>query len=122
VVLAILAAGYVALGPTIPWLQRIKNVDHIAALVGFMSLVALLGIPNFMLGWAGLNVLGAQRYLFGAILATGLLSLASCVVLVSQFGENGAAFCFVFAETILFCFVIKAYLFKAKSGIPSTAD
>src|SRR5438309_2156623 len=110
VVLAILAAGYLALGPTIPWLQRIKNVDHIAALVGLMSLVALLGIPNFLLGWAGLNVLSAQRYLFGAILATGLLSLASCVVLVLRLGENGAAICFVLAEALLLGLVVLRYL------------
>ena len=84
-------------------------MDRVATLVGFMSLVSFLGIPNFTLGWAGLTALGARRYLFGAILATALLSLASCVVLVLLLGENGAAICFVLAEALLFGLVVWRY-------------
>ena len=108
--LAILFAGYMTFGRAIPWLHRIENVDRVAGLVSFMCVVTLLGIPNFMLGWAGLSAMGKQRYLFGAILATGLLSLASCVVLVLLLGENGAAICFVLAEALLFSFVVRPYI------------
>jgi PST family polysaccharide transporter len=107
--LGVLAAVYLAFGSAVPWLQRIENVDRVAVLVAFMSLVSLLGVPNFILGWAGLSALGAQRYLFGAILTTALLSLASCVLLFFLIGENAAAVCFVLAELFLFVLVLWRY-------------
>jgi O-antigen/teichoic acid export membrane protein len=105
-----LAAGYLAFGSAIPWLQRIENLDHVAALVSFLSLVAFFGTANFTLGWAGLVALREQRYLFGAILTTGLLSLATCFVLVSLLGERGAAISSVLAETLFLGFIVRRYL------------
>lgn len=105
--LAILAVGYTTLGSEI---QGIENVDAIASLVALMSLVPLLGVPNFMLGWAGLSVLDSRRYLLGALLATGLLNLMLCVPLISLYGEDGAAVCFVLAEAFLLYLVVRRYI------------
>jgi PST family polysaccharide transporter len=107
---AILAVGYAAFGSAIPWLRRIENLDRVAGLVGFMGMVTFFGTANFTLGWAGLVALRAQRYLFGSILATGLISLASCFILASLVAENGAAICFVFAEALFLALVVRRYL------------
>lgn len=106
----VFVAGYLAFGSAIPWLQRIENLDQVAALVSFLSLVAFFGTANFTLGWAGLVALRAQRYLFGAILITGLLSLASCLVLVSLIGARGAAISSVLAEALFLSFIVLRYL------------
>ncbi len=79
-----------------------------------MSFSILFGIPNFMLGSVGLNVLGYKRYFAGAVLATGLINLTVCYMLSTFFGAIGAAISFVLAEVVLMILVFMAYFRNVK--------
>ena len=106
------AAAYATLGDRVPVIRRMPNRDEIVRLVGFMSIVPLLGAPNFMLGGAGLNTMGARRYMLMAFVVTAAVSLGTCVVMASRFGESGAAVAFVLSEALLLTLIMRRYLRK----------
>lgn len=109
VLVLVLVLGYITIGTNITWVQRIENADYVASLVLLMSAGTFFGVSNFMFGSAGLNALGERRYLFFAILSTGLISLAISTLLVSVAGPLGAAISFVLAEIILLAIIARRY-------------
>jgi PST family polysaccharide transporter len=82
------------------------------ALVFSLPMMSMIyfGISNYMFGMVGLNVLGEEKTLAVYILITGVFNLFLCGVLGLFFGAEGAAFCFVISEIILFTFITKKYL------------
>jgi hypothetical protein len=109
-ILAAFAIGYATIGGDLLRTHHVANADQIASLVILMSVVSLLGVANFMLGWAGLSVLNARRYLLGAYVTTGTVTLALCVALASFYGARGAAVCFVLGEALLLYFVVRRFI------------
>jgi len=108
--IGMLAVGYAYLSPVIGLSQRVAGADYIAALVGVMSVAAVFGVGNFMVGSVGLNTLGQRRYLFRATMLAGGGSLLTTMVLCQFLQERGAALGFVGAELLLLCFVVVKYL------------
>jgi PST family polysaccharide transporter len=74
-----------------------------------MSVAIIPGVANFMFGSAGLNALGARRYLLVAVVVVGLASVASNCVLIPLMGAAGSAICFVLAECLLLALVARRY-------------
>lgn len=109
VIFVLLVALYLAFATDVGSVGRFDDIDRIAILVAIMNGASVLGVLNFMLGWAGLNAMGKRRYMFGAIAVTSLTSLAACVGLVSRLEDQGAALCFVGAETLLLSLVLFGY-------------
>jgi PST family polysaccharide transporter len=104
-----LFSGYAILGSHIPALGRIDNVGQVIGLAATMSVAIIPGVANFMFGSAGLNALGARRYLLVAVVVVGLASVASNCVLIPLMGAAGSAICFVLAECLLLALVARRY-------------
>lgn len=112
-----------ALGSTLfPDLAAFRALPQLELMGAIMAPAMLLGLANFMFGSAGLNALGQQRYLFAAIVATGLSSVALCFVMAWLFGTVGAAVCFLLAETLLFTLVLARYFRRGSRASPLDAD
>lgn len=102
--------------PRLAAFQALPQVDLMGAI---MAPAMLLGLANFMYGSAGLNVLHQKRFLFAAILITGILNVALCFLLSWLLGTVGAAICFLLAEALLFTLVLTRYIRGSGSG-PTT--
>ena len=108
--MVLIPLGYGAAATVLPRVRALVELPDVATMAAIMAPAMLLGIANFMFGTAGLNALGQRHYLFLAIVATGLASVATCFVLGAAFGAIGAALCFVLAEAMLFALVLRRYL------------
>lgn len=103
------AASFGEMAKLLPSLARFKALPDFGLLFLIVAPAPLLGLANFMLGSAGLNFLNAQPYYLRAILVTGVVSLATCLILSSIYGAVGAAISFVGAEFTLLLLVIRRY-------------
>lgn len=112
--IAVLPLGYVGVSAVFPRLRTLGELPGVEMMAAVMAPAMLLGIANFMYGTAGLNALNQRGYFFGAILATGLFSVAACFALAWMFGAVGAAICFVLSEAMLFMLVLGRY--RARDG------
>lgn len=83
--------------------------QHAVHLAMFMGLSTFAGVAVFMLGSAGLNTLGARRYLLGSLVIAAVISVAANLVLVPWMGEVGAAICFVVSECALLLLIARRY-------------
>lgn len=81
----------------------------------FMSIATLLGVANFMLGTAALNAMGETKFVFFALLKTGVASLICGCLLIYLWGEVGAAISFVLGEAILLGLLLTGYLGRKNS-------
>lgn len=93
-----------------PRLAAFRALPQVEIMTMIMAPAMLLGLANFMFGTAGLNTLNHRRYLFVAILVTGILNIALCFLLSWLVGTMGAAICFLLAEALLFALVLAPYL------------
>jgi PST family polysaccharide transporter len=111
-----LAVGMAVVASAFPWLRdwfpnvlaSASGVD-VLGLVAVMAISVFFGVANFMFGVGALNYLGRRWYLARSIFTTGVVSVAVCIALTSQFGAMGAAVTFVLAEFFLFVQVARAY-------------
>lgn len=108
-VIATLVLGFDRLAPRIAALRRFQELPGISIIFAIVAPAPAFGLANFMFGSAGLNFLGEQRYFLRAILITGAVSMAGCLILAHLFGAIGAAICFCGAELLLLAFVIARY-------------
>lgn len=67
------------------------------------------GTANFLIGNAALNAIGHDREYSRAVLASGTISLASSVALISQFEMTGAIISYVLGEALLLAFVFRLH-------------
>jgi len=105
-----LAAGYYFLMFFLPMFNEIVIRYHsILPLFLIMTGAIFFGIPNFMLGSVGLNVLKRKHKFAMYVLITGLLNIIVCSALSELFGAVGAAISFVFAEFLLLSLVSFTY-------------
>ncbi|MDV3458449.1 oligosaccharide flippase family protein [Sphingomonas sp. HF-S4] len=95
-----------------PRLVEFRALPQVETMAIIMAPAMLLGLANFMYGTAGLNTLSHRRYLFAAILVTGICNIAFCFLLSWLIGTMGAAICFLLAEALLFALVLAPYLRK----------
>ena len=119
----ILAAflAYVTAVEMVPRLRPLSELPDLGPMAVIMAPAMLFGIGNFMFGTAGLNALGQRGYLFLAIVATGVVSIAMSLAFSLTLGAIGASLCFVFAEAMLFCLIILRYLRATPDGGPPIA-
>jgi len=104
----------------VEFLINYPNKTLMQSLFIFMSLGVFFGISNFMFGTAGLNVLGAKKYLAKSLLFTGVVTLALCVMSTKFVGVYGAAGSFVFGEVMLFTLIMHKY-FRGR-GMPRKTE
>jgi PST family polysaccharide transporter len=109
VIILCLVTGYLILDKTLPTIGHFDNANVVFGLASAMSIAALAGLANFMFGSAGLNALGARRYLFLAILGVGVVSLMIGIIIIPLIGSSGAAVSFVFSELFLFVLIARRY-------------
>lgn len=83
--------------------------QHAVNLMMLMVVSTFAGVAVFMLGSAGLNTLGARRYLLGSLVVAAVISVAANLVLVPLMGEVGAAICFVVSECALLLLIARRY-------------
>lgn len=103
-------AGYALIAPHWSWLRAFGEMRDVIAMFCIMAPSTVFGLANFMFGSAALNYLGAQRYMLVAILSTGLMSAALCVLLGARLGPIGGAICFLFSEAFLFALILSRFL------------
>ncbi|WP_090143107.1 oligosaccharide flippase family protein [Limnohabitans sp. DM1] len=84
--------------------------ESIFSLIVLMIPAAFFGIVNFVLGSAGLNFLGHQRYLRNSIVITGVMNIFICLILSKNAGATGAAISFTFAEGVLLLLIFRRYV------------
>lgn len=89
--------------------QRLPVGGDVILMAAIMSSSMFFGIGNFMFGVAGLNALGAKRYMVASIVLIGVLNVAVCWVMASVFEGVGAAVTFVVAEAALFALILIRY-------------
>lgn len=82
---------------------------EVLLLVVVMSLAIFFGIPNYMFGTVGLNMLGYSRFYANSIAIAGVVTLTVSVVMCSLFAEYGGGGSFVFGECLLFGIVYYKY-------------
>lgn len=108
-VIVLLWLGVDRLASYSPAVARFRSLPDVGLLFAIVAPAPLFGLANFMLGSAGLNFLNAQPYFLRAILITGVISSATCLVLSGLFGAIGGAVAFVSAELTLLLMVIDRY-------------
>lgn len=86
--------------------------ESILFLCILMQPASFFGIINFVLGSAGLNFLGHQRYIRNAIAVTGAMNIINCLILSKAAGATGAAISFSVAECILLFLILHKYVKK----------
>ncbi len=79
-------------------------------LTALMSGAIFFGIPNYMFGTIGLNLLGFSDIYAASIAIAGVTTLAVSLLLCSAFGEYGGVGSFVFGECLLFAIIYVKYL------------
>lgn len=107
--LAIGTISFIVFAPQIAVLQEVEGLEVVFLLTLIMALSVLPGVGNFMLGIAGLNVLGERGYMLRALMMAGAFSLTANLILVPHFQEFASAVCFLITEALLFVLVIKRY-------------
>lgn len=75
-----------------------------------MAFSIFFGIPNFMLGSIGLNILRRKEYLTIVVFAVGVFNVIICMLLSTYFGAWGAAISFSLAELVLVLLVCLPYV------------
>jgi PST family polysaccharide transporter len=116
----VLALFFTALCASVPFakihfakISSVENIDLVVLLIKMMSLGALVGVANFMLGSAGLNAMGERRYLFKAIIGAGIAGVVTCAIAGKLWGAYGAAGAFIFAEVFLQGAILRRYFRSA---------
>lgn len=123
VIALFLGGSFIVFWQRIPAFRNVPNLWSIGMLVSLMIFSVFFGITNFMLGTAGLNYLNERLYYFKSIFAAGVFSVLLCLLLVSSFGQVGAAITFVAAEGFLTVLVVRKYIqFKGVRGIVATPE
>lgn len=117
-ILVLTSFGYVYFNPYISFLGGIDNRNAVAFLILIMCFATFFGIGNFMLGIVGLSNLGERRYLFFAVVGTGIANVIVNVLLVFYFEAIGAAIGFVLAEVLLFFLISRRYFPSLRSRDP----
>ncbi len=106
---SIIGTVYVMCGKKLNLSNIIENQERISVLIAIMITAVFFGISNFMLGTAGLNYLGEQKYYLRAIAVSGSISILVCAAASIAWGEFGAAIAYVLAEVLLFTLVLNRY-------------
>ncbi|HBB95707.1 MAG TPA: hypothetical protein DC054_09985 [Blastocatellia bacterium] len=118
-----LGFSFIVFWERIPAFRNVPNIWSIGVLVSLMIVSVFFGITNFMLGTAGLNHLNERFYYFKSIFAAGVFSVLLCLLLVSLYGQVGAAITFVAAEGFLTVLVVRKYIhFKGVRGLVEGAQ